>query len=179
MKPTGPLEAGATATEGQEPESPVWSVDRIVQTLTGGAPAKKKDIELKAIRTFLNLEQIDTPPLGHWPTQTEVATDLSIGKARLNQWIDEARCRWQKNPSITTVRHELLAILDSSGGVMTAARLGRALLATRGSNLVDENQRSRMASAVVRAAVETERGMVEPRIASRRRRSGADRPGLR
>ena len=34
---------GDTSTGGQEPQVPVWSVDRLVQTITGGMPARKAD----------------------------------------------------------------------------------------------------------------------------------------
>ena len=84
---------------------------------------------------------------------------MKVTTVRVNQWIDAARRRWLKNKSITLVRDELLEILEGQGGVMSAAELAGALLATRGSTL-PEPQRSILASAAVRAAVEAERGLV-------------------
>jgi serine/threonine protein kinase len=162
-------DAEGTSSTGHEPAATVWSVDRLVQTITGGSPAKKADVELRGLRAFLNLDRLDTPALCTWPSQTDVATELKVGKPRVNQWLESARQRWRKNPSLTAVRAELVELLDAHGGVMSAGELSRALLATRGSNQVDEDYRCRLASAVVRAAVETERGMVQSRLNMRRR----------
>ncbi len=156
-----------TTTDGDSGDV-VRSVELLVQSITGGRPSKEADLESQAIRAFLNLDRLDTPARGYWPTQTDIGKQMKVSTARVNQWIDSARRRWLKNKSVTFVRDELLEILESQGGVMSAAELAGALLATRGSTL-REPQRSLLASAAVRAAVEAERGLVQPRLATRRR----------
>lgn len=166
VQPDAAVDPVVTTDPGDE-QAVVWSVDRLITTITGGAPSRKSDVELQALRAFLNLDRLDTPARGCWPTQTDVAAQLKISKARLNQWLDAARKRWLKNPSLTAVRDELIKTLDGHGGVMTAAELTVSILATRGS-MHEEPQRSRLASAVVRAAVEAECSLAHPRLTFRR-----------
>ena len=75
--------------------------------------------------------------------------------------------RWAKEPAITQLRSDLAEILDSAGGVMSASELAEAILLARGS-IEDEPERTRLATAVVRAAVEVERTMTAPRFLVRR-----------
>jgi hypothetical protein len=76
--------------------------------------------------------------------------------------------RWaNKEKGLTRLREDLAGLLAAAGGVMTPMELGEAILAARGS-VLEEPQRSRLARAVARAAVEVERTMAEPRYLVRR-----------
>jgi serine/threonine protein kinase len=160
----------ATTTHGGEETTHqvVWSVDRLVDTLLGKADQRSAQ-EATALRQLLNLDRRDTPALGHWETQTDVANALKLPKPRLHQWVVAARKRWQKNASLTAVRDELVKLLGGQGGVMTAAELATAVLATRGSHQSDDDARHRLATAVVRAAFEVETSLAQPALAVRRR----------
>src|SRR5262249_50774962 len=68
---------------------------------------------------------------------------------------------------LTRLREDIAGLLAAAGGVMTAVELGEAILAARGS-VLEGPQRSRLARAVARAAVEAERTMSEPRYLLRR-----------
>jgi hypothetical protein len=75
----------------------------------------------------------------------------------------KGRERWLKQPPLTVLRDEVEALLNTQGKVMTAAELARQVLAMRGSAHADEDERLRLAGAVVRAAAEAEGALAEPR----------------
>jgi len=54
-------EAATTTTGIGEPEAVVGSVEQLLKTITGGAPAAKQDLESHAVRAYLNLDRLDTP----------------------------------------------------------------------------------------------------------------------
>ena len=62
-------------------------------------------------------------------------------------------------------------MIGSAGGVMLVPELAEALVVARGS-VEDEPRRTALARAVVRAAVEVERSMREPRFHVRREGAG-------
>jgi serine/threonine protein kinase len=98
-----------------------------------------------------------------WPSQTDVAVACGLTRARIAQLVGRARQRWVKNPSFTTLREEIGALLDANGGVMTVRELAASVLTARGS-VMREPMRSRAALAVTRAAVEAERERAESRF---------------
>lgn len=103
------------------------------------------------------------PALPHpWPSQIEVADFAGVTRARIGQLLQRFQDRWTKEPSITCLRSDLAEMLEKAGGVMTADELADALLVTRGCSQ-EEPLRSRLAQAVLRAAVEVERTKAEPR----------------
>ncbi|HUY34109.1 MAG TPA: BREX system serine/threonine kinase PglW [Pirellulales bacterium] len=104
---------------------------------------------------------------GSWPSQSDVARLTSVTRARTGQIVAKLQGRWMKDRALTQLRGDLAAILSAQGGVMTAAEMADAVLVARGS-VQDEPERSRLASAVVRAAVEAERSMAESRMIARR-----------
>jgi hypothetical protein len=69
--------------------------------------------------------------------------------------LQRARAYWGKQPWMTALREDIATILDKHGGVATTEELTRAVLAARGST-ADEPRRSRLATAVAYAALETE-----------------------
>ena len=68
---------------------------------------------------------------------------------------------------MTKLRAEVADILHAAGGVMSVGELCEAVLTARGS-VQDEPYRTKLATAVTRAAVEVERIMAEPRFMVRR-----------
>jgi hypothetical protein len=62
---------------------------------------------------------------------------------------------WQGNAGLDAVRDEIVALLDTRGGVMSAEEVAEALIVARGSYTA-EPQRTTQAIGLVRAATETE-----------------------
>lgn len=150
--------------DSTEPE--VGSIDAIRQQLTGRT-RKQETAEKRILNHFLALDRSNPFNSFAWKSQTDVARDYGVTRAYVSQEVVRARARWKKNASIRSVREELVALLNLSGGVLTVEEAARALLASRGSG-EPEPTRSQYASAVVRAALETERAMNEPRFFDRR-----------
>ncbi len=116
------------------------------------------------IRSVLGLnEDLDEP----WPSQTSVAEFSRVTRARIGQVLGKFQDRWSKEPAITRLRTDLVGIVELAGGAMTVAELAEALVVTRGCG-VEEPLRTRLARSLVRAAVEVERSMGEPRLQVRR-----------
>jgi hypothetical protein len=101
--------------------------------------------------------------LSVWPAAGIVASRCGTARSALAKAL-EARERWLKLPSLNALRTEIATLLDLNGGVMTAAELARQILAMRGSRSEDETQRLRVALAALRAAVEAEAGLAQPRF---------------
>src|SRR5690606_27154435 len=79
------------------------------------------------------------------------------------------RQRWAKAVPLARLRDDVVALLDTAGGVLTPEELAAALLAQRGSARV-EPRRTAQALAVARAACEAERAAEEARLVVRRSR---------
>lgn len=102
-----------------------------------------------------------------WPSQAEIAQLLNVTRGRIGQIISKLQARWTKDAALTALRADIGEILSGQGGVMSVREVSDGVLVARGSSL-DEPQRTRVAGAVVRAAVEVERTMSEPRFLVRR-----------
>ncbi|MFN9248923.1 MAG: protein kinase domain-containing protein, partial [Planctomycetota bacterium] len=102
-----------------------------------------------------------------WPSQAEVAELLKVTRGRIGQIVPKLQSRLSKLSGLTTLRADVSEILAGQGGVMSVREVTEAVLVARGS-VLEEPQRSQVARAVVRAAVEVERGMTEPRFLVRR-----------
>ena len=140
------------------------SIDLLAERLLPKARAPGSDKTLAMIRSLLGLnEDLDEP----WPSQTSVAEFSKVTRARIGQVLGKFQDRWSKEPAITRLRTDLLGIVESAGGAMTVAELAEALVVTRGG-VAEEPARTRLARALVRAAVEVERSMGEPRLQVRR-----------
>jgi serine/threonine protein kinase len=158
-------ETGAPSDEAEAIEPRVSSVDLLAQQLLPSRPSRSDSSEPRGLRTLLGLDDAGTAAI--WPSQTDVAVAHDITRARVGQILAKARERWARNASLTSLRDEIAEVLRAQGGVMTAAELSAAVLATRGS-AYEEPKRSRLASAVTRATSETERERTKPRWIVRR-----------
>ena len=156
---------------GDEADATAFSVDRIAALLVPKATSANTT-EVAAIRLLLGLDDAarltDGGTLPSWPSQADVAGQLDVTRARVNQIIGTARERWRRMKALTGVRNELHEALVAAGRVMGAGELAELLLATRGSS-AEEPLRTQRARAIVRAAVEADQILGDPRWAQRRR----------
>ena len=120
-----------------------------------------------AQRTLQTLLGLDPALDNRWPSQADVARCIDVTRARIGQLVGKFQQRWAKDPAMTRLRAEVADILHAAGGVMAVGELCEAVLTARGS-VQDEPYRTRLATAVTRAAIEVERIMAEPRFMVRR-----------
>ena len=140
------------------------SIDLLAQRLLPKAKADGSEKALAMITCLLGLnDDLDEP----WPSQSSVAEFSKVTRARIGQVVSKFQDRWAKEPAITRLRNDICGIVESAGGAMTVSELAEALVVTRGC-VEDEPRRTRMPQALVRAAVEVERSMGEPRFQIRR-----------
>lgn len=144
------------------------SIDLIARQIVVRKAGVKGSPEHGILERFIGVNLPENASPAEWISQSDVAPLLGITRARVGQVVEKARDRWTKLPALTSVRHEIERILRNQGGVMTHRELISALLSARGSAL-NEPERTRMSSLVVRAAVETEKGLDEPRFLEVRR----------
>lgn len=159
--------AAASETEGDGAEPEVAGVDLIAQQVANVGPRGGAQGEKNLLHAFLGWDEVGKAVVFDWPSQSDVARRVGLTRARVGQVVTKARARWRKNPSVTALRNTVVELLDSNGGAMTVDELCTAVLAARGSG-EEEPARSQLASVVVRAAVEAERGSEVPRFVDRR-----------
>jgi serine/threonine protein kinase len=148
--------------EGNYPDADGASVDSVSGQLVPKPPADEDNRTI--VRAFLSL--VDQP-VSNWPTQREVAEQTGLDRTMIADALASARSRWRNRPDVTGIRNELVDLLRRRGGIAGGDELAAILLTRRGS-LAAEPLRSRRARAVVRAAVEVESTLNQPRIVSRR-----------
>jgi serine/threonine protein kinase len=98
----------------------------------------------------------DGDELHPWAPQTEIARRLGITQASVSRHQHALFAEWAANPTLDAVRNELVDVVTAAGRVSTADELAGALRARRGSSGDDPDRASRVAAALVRAAVEAE-----------------------
>jgi len=128
------------------------SVDVLAREIDRAGKSHDKQL----LRLFLGREKPDSMPF--WPSRKAVANSLSVDLQQAMKQIDTARQSWRKMSAVTRLREDIRQVLEKSGGVMCAQDLADAVLAARGSVIGDRSLRDRFATAVVRAALESERG---------------------
>ncbi|XZE35697.1 BREX system serine/threonine kinase PglW [Pirellulaceae bacterium SH501] len=142
-----------------------------------GARNPKKEAEWNIRRVLLGeaTSTVQTPvpglssPTFFWPSQTSVAEALSCHQVNVHQVLKADRTRWSKDSCITTFRHELCEQLQRLGGVVTISEMiDLAILLRPAASTIDSATQQRLASAVARAAVETEDMMAQRRFQMRR-----------
>ena len=102
-----------------------------------------------------------------WPSQASIAEAVNVTRGRIGQIVGKLHERWAKDAANNRLRVDVAEMINGQGGVMSARELSEALLVARGSSQ-DDPLRTQLARAVVRAAVEVERTMAEPRFLVRR-----------
>jgi serine/threonine protein kinase len=129
----------------------------------------KKDGEWNVRTGLLGVSASESQPPSTWPSQTDVGEALRITRARVGQVVSTERTRWSKDAQITAFRHELCEQIQRLGGVVTIAEIiDLTILLRPAANTLETTQQQRLASAIARAAVETEDTMVQRRFQMRR-----------
>ena len=134
-----------------------------------GIRSPKKDAEWNIRAGLLGTNAPDGQPACYWPSQTDVADSVKVTRARIGQVLTADRARWARDPLITSFRHELCEQVQRLGGVVTVSELiDLTILLRPPTNTPEPIKQQRLASAVARAAVETETSMAQPRLLLRR-----------
>ncbi len=123
--------------------------------------------EVRVIRLVLALPDADRrpSPVPAWAPQAAIAAQTELSQPYVGTLLAKARERWAKSARpVTAVRVTVREILDRHGRVMEASQLAAALLAERGCALGDATARLAVAQACLRAAVETEEHLENPRL---------------
>ncbi len=139
------------------------SIDELAAQLLPRRSAGDERPEETALAIYLGIENIDGAPETLWPTIGAAAHGAGVGRPALTSTLIATRARWLKSPVMTEVREELATALIAGGGVLTAAEAASSLLASRGSIEQDDELRMRLAAAVVRAVLEAETDLANPR----------------
>jgi len=157
------------ATEDEDAsEVEVASVDMIVKKIMALDSKKKATQEQITLRSFLGFTPNPELAPDAWLSQADFARTVDVSRARIGQIVTKARERWLKLPSLNSLREAIATVLLAQNGVMTQQELISSVLHLRGSALEDP-ERQRMASVVVRAAIESERALKQPRFSEARR----------
>jgi serine/threonine protein kinase len=140
---------------GGSEDAHTWaSIDRLAEFLIPRRPAGDETAEDRLLELYLGLEPADGPV--SWPAAGDVAREAGVARSAVSAVLGKARDRWHKSRELNELRTELVSLLSSAGGVVTADELAALLLAARGSVEDSEIDRRRLASAVLRASIELE-----------------------
>jgi serine/threonine protein kinase len=157
-------------TEETPPEEVfgIPTLEMLHQRVLGSRSAKKEaDWNLRC--GLLGLSPQQTHPATHWPSQTEVAEAAHVNPPRVYQTLAADRNRWGKDTLITNLRNDIGEEICRLGGIVTVAELIDVTIRLRpAGTTLDSARQQRLASAVARAAVETEGVLAEPRFQLRR-----------
>ncbi len=150
------------------------SVNELAAQLLPRRPAGDDRPEEAALAHYLGIDSpIDdaakptdasNKPLGYWPSLGDTSVATGLDRATLTAALIKARERWLKIPAFTETRLQLDKLVRSQGQVMTVNEAALALLALRGCAVQDDAERLQLASAVLRAALEAESHLDQPRF---------------
>jgi serine/threonine protein kinase len=149
--------APATVVAGQE------TVDVLAQHALALKKGKAGETEAAILHPFLGSQASPGQEQPVWPSQVELTVVSDVTRQRIGQIIGAARERWVKSEPLAGLRTTIADVLRSRGGVMVHHELIAYVLAARGT-LAEEDQRTPLASAAVRAAVEAEHISETPRF---------------
>jgi serine/threonine protein kinase len=151
-----------TVHEADEEAGGAVSVNELAAQLLPRRPAGDDRPEEAALAHYLGLD--DGLQAGGWPSLGESAQANQVERSTLTAALIKARERWLKNPAFTELRQQLDVLLRSQGHVMSIIETAMALLALRGCAEQNDDERLRQASAVLRASVEAESHLDQPRF---------------
>lgn len=144
------------------------TVDELAALLLPSRPPRRERAAQPMLRRLLGLDAEGRP---RWLSQTELAREHKLTRARIGQVVGQARQRWARTPALSELREEIVSILASHGQIMTVDELSDAVVSRRGTRH-EGDLRARESFAVVRAALETEIELAQPRFVLRRPRAG-------
>ncbi|MEI8324818.1 MAG: BREX system serine/threonine kinase PglW [Betaproteobacteria bacterium] len=157
------LTQGRTAAHDADEEvDGAVSVNELAAQLLPRRPAGDDRPEEAALAHYLGLD--DAVKAGVWTSLGDSAQANEVDRTTLTAALVKARERWLKNPAFTELRQQIDSLLRSQGQVMSASEAAMALLALRGCAAQDDDERLRQATAVLRAAVEAEAHLDQPRF---------------
>ncbi|MDJ0841531.1 MAG: BREX system serine/threonine kinase PglW [Acidobacteriota bacterium] len=138
-----------------EDKNVVLGIDLLVERLVPNKPNARR--EYQAQTAFLGLptgpgEKLPRDPN---PSVADLAETRDLSRAELESFLAKARRRWRRDPSLTKLRDDIAAFLESQDGLMTFTELADTVLLRRGCS-AEEPLRHRYAGAVTRAALEGE-----------------------
>ena len=144
------------------------SLERLHNRVLGTRSAKKKgDWNVRC--GLLNVLAKDDAPTDDWPSQFEVADALHETRAKVGQVLAADQKRWAKDSLQIAFRNDLFEQIQRLGGVVTVAELIDLTIMLRpATDTPGTAKQQRLASAISRAAVETEGSLPEPRFEIRR-----------
>lgn len=144
------------------------SLERLHIRLVGNR-TDKNEAEWTIRAGLLNVAAPAGSPTDVWPSQFDVADALKLTRAAVGQALAADQRRWGKDSLVSAFRNELFDQCQRLGGVATIAELIEFTLLLRPpTETLDPERQRRLASAIARAAIETEGGTPEPRIQIRR-----------
>jgi hypothetical protein len=159
--------AETSTTEAADPAA--LDLDALRRRILAGEGSARPTQGSKVAAALLGLVEGATHPPEDWPILAEVAAWLDLSPDEVGKEVAALRDRWaNKVPAVTALRNDLVAQVQAAGGVLPLDEAIDALLAARGTTLEDPEGRRRLASALVRAAYETEQAMASPRLHQRR-----------
>lgn len=150
-------------------DDPAATLEQLVQRLvpTPRSKAKKDQHPAEMMRDLLFPSPSTSEPLP-WPTQTDIAKTHKTTTVAVHQVLAKSRERWRSQAAISEIRNALFGSLLAQGGIAglaeAACQLGDAFQGT-----VTAPDRDRFARALLRAAVEAESALDEPRFEVSRR----------
>jgi len=154
------------STVNEDDQAP--SLERLHSRIVG-IRNSKKEAEWNIRCGLLNLLAEDDAPIDEWPSQFDVADALNETRAKVGQALRADQKRWGKDSFVTAFRNDLFEHVQRLGGVVTIAELADLTSLLRpASETLEDGKQQRMASAIARAAVETEGSLTEPRFEIRR-----------
>ena len=156
------------AKEPPNGEPHVSTVGELASLLLPKTPPRREQSAQPILRRLLGLDAVGRP---RWLTQSEIAREHKLTRARIGQVLGEARKKWARIPALSELREEIVSILAYHGQILTMEELADAIVSRRGA-AGEENLLARESFAVVRAALETESELAQPRFLVRRPRDG-------
>lgn len=160
-------------SDDDAPSDGAVSVNELAVQLLPRRPAGDDRPEETALAHYLGLDlglddiakpEDTSKQTNPWPTLGDSAQATNVDRSTLTAALLKARERWLKNPAFTEVRLQLDKLVRSQGQVMTANEAALALLALRGCAVQDDVERLQLSSAVLRAALEAESHLDQPRF---------------
>lgn len=165
-----PTQHEAPETEIDQQAAAHASVDRLCARVSRGNTQSGDEAEQRFLMALLGLhdKQSENPtPHPVWPSRSQLALMLKIDREQINGYFKAAHERWKRDATLTQLRSDIENIITREGGVVSLQELATSILLTRGS-VEAEPLRGAQAVAVVRAAMETEGIMADPRFVIRR-----------
>ncbi|GAA4919026.1 serine/threonine protein kinase [Stackebrandtia albiflava] len=144
------------------------TVDKLADQFVAG---RGDEQQLTLQRLILALpDGENSSPLKPWSTFEQIAEQAEVSVAEVSNALTRVvNDRWKKSVvGVSALRLTVVELLENHGRVMSAEALARALLAVRGSDLTDPEERLNRASACLRVAYESDQRLNEPQLTYKR-----------